>query len=44
MNAIRAERERVELTRVGLHWDELNEDISVAGLLAGLTRQPDEAA
>ena len=28
-------RERVELSRVGLHWDEFDEDISVAGLLAG---------
>lgn len=29
------QREKVELSRVGLHWDELDEDISVAGLLAG---------
>ena len=36
MNATPAQRERVELSRVGLHWDELDEDISVAGLLAGL--------
>jgi hypothetical protein len=29
------ERARVELSRVGLHWEKLDEDISVAGLLAG---------
>ncbi|QYU68924.1 DUF2442 domain-containing protein [Leptolyngbya sp. 15MV] len=28
-------RAKVTLSRVGLHWDELDEDISVAGLLAG---------
>jgi hypothetical protein len=28
-------RAKVELSRVGLHWDELDEDISIAGLLAG---------
>jgi hypothetical protein len=36
------ERERVELSRLGLHWEALDEDISVAGLLAGhgdLTRK-----
>jgi hypothetical protein len=30
-----AQRKRVEISRVGLHWEELNEDISIAGLLAG---------
>lgn len=30
------QRLKVELTTRGLHWDELDEDISVAGLLAGL--------
>ena len=35
MRARPAERERVELSRIGLHWEELDEDISVAGLLAG---------
>lgn len=29
------QREKVELSRDGLHWDELDEDISIAGLLAG---------
>lgn len=28
-------REKVELSRSGLHWEELDEDISIAGLLAG---------
>jgi hypothetical protein len=30
-----AEREQVELSRVGLHWEKIDEDISIAGLLAG---------
>jgi hypothetical protein len=29
------ERERVEISRNGLHWEELDEDISIAGLIAG---------
>ena len=29
------QREKVELSPDGLHWDELDEDISIAGLLAG---------
>jgi hypothetical protein len=28
-----AERQHVELSRVGLHWETLDEDISIAGLL-----------
>jgi hypothetical protein len=32
--ASRAQRERVELTCLGLRWDEIDENISVAGLLA----------
>jgi hypothetical protein len=35
LNATPAERERVELSRTGLHWEALDEDISIAGLLAG---------
>ena len=27
---------QVRLSRRGLHWDELDEDVSIAGLLAGL--------
>jgi hypothetical protein len=47
MHASAAERERVEISRVGLHWEALDEDISVAGLLAGrgdMTRQSEPAA
>lgn len=29
------QREKYELSVAGIHWDELDEDISVAGLLAG---------
>lgn len=32
-------REQVRITPRGLHWDALDEDISVAGLLAGLGDQ-----
>lgn len=31
-----AQREEVRITTRGLHWDTLDEDISIAGLLAGL--------
>ena len=47
LNATPAQREQVELSRVGLHWENLNEDISIAGLLAGrgdMTRRPERAA
>jgi hypothetical protein len=47
LNASPAQRERVELSRLGLHWDEIDEDISVAGLLAGrgdMTRHTEHAA
>jgi hypothetical protein len=47
LRATPAQRERVELSRLGLHWDEIDEDISVAGLLAGRgdpTRRTDRAA
>jgi hypothetical protein len=39
------QRERVTITRRGLHWDGLDEDISIEGLLAGLGDQsaPDKA-
>jgi hypothetical protein len=39
-------RDRVDISRVGLHWEEIDEDISVAGLLAGggnITRQAEQA-
>jgi hypothetical protein len=29
-------REKVTISAIGLHWEELDEDISIAGLLAGL--------
>jgi hypothetical protein len=35
LHATPAEREQVELSRDGLHWEAIDEDISVAGLLAG---------
>jgi hypothetical protein len=35
LRATPAEREQVEISRVGLHWEALDEDISIAGLLAG---------
>jgi hypothetical protein len=40
-------RGRVHISPSGLHWDELDEDISVAGLLAGrgdVTKTPKRAA
>jgi hypothetical protein len=39
LRATPAEREQVQLTRVGLHWEVLDEDISIAGLLAGRNDQ-----
>ena len=47
LHATPAQRERVELSRVGLHWEDLDEDISIAGLLAGqgdLTKRTIRAA
>jgi hypothetical protein len=47
LHATPAERQQVELSRVGLHWEAINEDISVAGLLAGrgdVTHSPEHAA
>jgi hypothetical protein len=47
LRATPVEREQVELSRVGLHWEALDEDISIAGLLAGrgdITRSPEHAA
>jgi hypothetical protein len=38
LEAAPEQRAQVELSQGGLHWETLNEDISVAGLLAG---QPD---
>ncbi|PWB48017.1 MAG: DUF2442 domain-containing protein [Nitrosomonadales bacterium] len=36
LHATPEQRLRVEISSKGLHWDELDEDISVAGLLAGV--------
>lgn len=47
LNATAKQRMDVEISRIGLHWEMLDEDISVAGLLAGcgdVTRKPRVAA
>jgi hypothetical protein len=35
LHATKAQRSRYTISSRGLHWEELDEDISVAGLLAG---------
>lgn len=35
LHATSTQRKKGELSRLGLHWEEIDEDISVAGLLAG---------
>lgn len=35
LHATPEQRTHVEISRRGLHWDELDEDISITGLLAG---------
>lgn len=35
LHATPGQRAKVQLSRAGLHWDELDEDISIAGLVAG---------
>lgn len=35
MNATPAQRATVEISRTGLHWEDLDEDISIEGLIAG---------
>lgn len=47
LKATPAERERFEIGRTGLHWEALDEDISIAGLLAGrgdMTRKSESVA
>jgi hypothetical protein len=39
LHATPEQREQVRIGSRGLHWDALDEDISVAGLLAGLGDQ-----
>ncbi|PWR23280.1 DUF2442 domain-containing protein [Zavarzinia compransoris] len=41
LHASAAEREACTLSRRGIHWEALDEDISVAGLLAGRGDQTD---
>ena len=46
LSASAEERKRVELSRTGLHWEMLDEDISITGLLAGrgdMTRKVEAA-
>jgi len=46
LNASADARQRVEISRIGLHWEDLDEDISIAGLLAGrgdMTKQSERA-
>jgi len=35
LHATPAERAQVQISAAGLHWDGIDEDISIAGLLAG---------
>jgi len=35
LNATAEQRRQVSLSAMGLHWDALDEDISISGLLAG---------
>ena len=47
INATKTELEQFELSPRGIHWDSLDEDISIEGLLAGCgdnTHQPHKAA
>ena len=47
LDASREQLENYELSPLGLHWEELDEDISIAGLLAGRgdqTRRRSKAA
>jgi len=46
LEASAAARSRVEISRIGLHWEDLDEDISITGLLAGrgdMTKQSERA-
>jgi hypothetical protein len=47
LRATSAERDQLEISRLGLNWEALDEDISIAGLIAGrgdITQAPDSAA
>lgn len=46
LRATPTQRNHVEISRIGLHWENLDEDISIAGLLAGrgdVTRSTEHA-
>ncbi len=36
LHASPKQRDQIEISHSGLHWEELDEDISIAGLLAGV--------
>jgi hypothetical protein len=44
LSATAKQREAVEIGRFGLHWEAIDEDISIAGLLAGRGDQTMRAA
>jgi hypothetical protein len=44
LSAKKSQRESVEIGRFGLHWAEIDEDISIAGLLAGHRDQTTDAS
>ena len=39
LHASAQQREQVEFSSQGLHWEEIDEDVSIAGLLAGIGDQ-----
>ena len=43
LSATPAQRLKVEISRTGLHWEELDEDISIAGLIVGRGDMTDKA-
>lgn len=47
LGATPEQRDQVEISRLGLHWEALDEDIFIAGLIAGrgdVTRHSESAA
>ena len=43
LNASRKQSQAVEIGRFGLHWEAIDEDVSIAGLLAGRRDQTAKA-
>ncbi len=39
LHATPGQRAKVEISPMGLHWDEFDEDVSIAGLLVGIGDQ-----